>query len=203
MRNISPLHFPEGYHHPAGRQPVMARVRSFPPISHPSARVLLLGSMPGEASLEAGQYYAHPRNAFWPLMESLLGVQAGWPYERRIRGLMDRGLAVWDVLRACTRPGSLDSDIVASTMLANDFATFFGDHPDIRLIGFNGATAWQAYHRLVLPTLDTEHAGLRTVLLPSSSPAMAALNLAAKTEAWRDMLGLELARGRDNSPGSN
>lgn len=178
----------------------MSRVRSFPPVSSPSATVLLLGSMPGQASLDAGQYYAHPRNAFWPLMELLLGVQAGWPYDMRIRGLVDRGLAVWDVLHACNRSGSLDSGIVASTMLANDLATFLGDHPGIRLIGFNGATAWRAYRRLVLPTLGPAHAGLPTVLLPSSSPAMAALDLAAKTEAWRDGLGLGPVRGRDNGP---
>jgi len=169
----------------------MARVRSFPPISHPTATVLLLGSMPGRASLEAGQYYAHPRNAFWPLMETLLGIYSAWPYEKRKSGLIDQKIAVWDVLQACSRPGSLDSDIVPSSMRANDFARFFREHPRIRLIGFNGATAWQAYRRLVLPDLEPGHKALWTVALPSTSPAMASLNVAAKTEAWRLALGLE------------
>ena len=169
----------------------MAFVRSFPPLSHPTAKVLLLGSMPGKASLEAGQYYAHPRNAFWPLMEALLGVPSTWSYEKRTMELMNQGIAVWDVLSACSRTGSLDSDIVSSTMRANDFATFFQGHPAIRLIGFNGATAWQAYRRLVLPTLEPRQASLGTVLLPSTSPAMASLNLEAKTKAWCQALGLK------------
>ena len=83
----------------------MAFVRSFSPLSHPTAKVLLLGSMPGKASLEAGQYYAHPRNAFWPLMEALLGVPSTWSYEKRTMELMNQGIAVWDVLSACSRTG--------------------------------------------------------------------------------------------------
>lgn len=169
----------------------MARVRSFPPLSLLTAKVLLLGSMPGKASLEAGQYYAHPRNAFWPLMEALLGIPTTWSYEKRTMELMNQGIAVWDVLQACSRPGSLDSDIVPSSMRANDFARFFREHPRIRLIGFNGVTAWQAYRRLVLPDLEPGHKALRTVVLPSTSPAMASLNVEAKTKVWRLELGLE------------
>lgn len=166
----------------------MPRIRGFPPIAHPSATVLVLGSMPGRASLEAGRYYAHPRNAFWPVMESLFGVMAQWPYERRSRGLMERGIAVWDVLRACTRPGSLDSNIEPATMRVNDFAGFFRIHPNIRLVAFNGATSGRTYRRLVLPGLGSAFADLPTVSLPSTSPAMAGLNVANKADAWRAAL---------------
>ena len=116
-------------------------IRSFAPIAAPGATVLILGSMPGRASLLAGQYYAHPRNAFWPIMGELFGAGPELPYARRVRVLARAGVAVWDVLASCTRGGSLDSDIDPGSIVANDFASFFRAHPRIERVYFNGAMA--------------------------------------------------------------
>jgi len=155
----------------------------------PSATTLILGSMPGNASLEAGQYYAHPRNAFWPIMEMVLGIDSRWAYGRRADELTSRGVAVWDVLGACERPGSLDSSIVPSSMRPNDFSAFFEAHGRIARVAFNGATAFRLYRRLVLQGLSARHAAIPAAVLPSTSPAMASMGLAAKAEAWRGVLG--------------
>ncbi len=93
----------------------MSRVQSFPPIAAPGARLLILGSMPGAASLAAGQYYAHPRNAFWPILAALCHFPADAPYAARVAALQAAGVAVWDVLQSCVRPGSLDTAIERSS----------------------------------------------------------------------------------------
>ena len=95
-------------------------VQSFPPVVSRNSKVLILGSMPGEVSLKAEQYYAHPRNAFWPIMGELFGAGPSLPYQERLVALDNAGIALWDSLRACTRPGSLDSAIRDEE--ANDFA---------------------------------------------------------------------------------
>ena len=109
----------------------MAEVCSFPPLCGPRARILILGSMPGRASLAAQQYYAHPRNAFWPIIEAALGIDRDLPYAQRCRQLIAKDIAVWDVLQSCFRPGSLDADIDPASIMPNDFATFFADHSHI------------------------------------------------------------------------
>jgi double-stranded uracil-DNA glycosylase len=161
----------------------------FPPVSDAAARVLILGSMPGEASLRAQQYYAHPRNGFWPIVGELLGFPlAETGYDERCRRLRHAGIAVWDVLAACTRRGSLDTAIVSSSMVVNDFAAFFSDHPDIGRVYFNGGLAERVYRRRVLPALPPRAADLTLCRMPSTSPANASLTLAQKTAAWREML---------------
>jgi len=129
------------------------RVRSFPPIENARARVLILGSMPGGASLAAGQYYAHPQNLFWRIMGDLLGAKPGLSYAGRTRLLKARGIALWDVLESCVREGSLDSAIEETTIAANDFTSFYGAHPRIGRVFFNGAKAQAAYRRYVIPVL--------------------------------------------------
>src|SRR3954462_2146542 len=100
-------------------------VCSFPPIESRTARVLVLGSMPGTASLRASQYYAYQHNAFWPIMGGLFGAGPEIPYAKRIAILRRAGLAVWDVLASCAREGSLDADIDEGSIVLNDFRTFF------------------------------------------------------------------------------
>lgn len=162
----------------------MQRVRSFPPIEDARARVLVLGSMPGAASLAAGQYYAHPRNLFWPIMGELFGAGPDLPYARRVRRLKERRIAVWDVLATCVRAGSLDSAIEETTIAVNDFASFFRAHPRIGRVFFNGAKAEAAYRRYVLASLDTVSRSLECVRLPSTSPAHAAMSYEQKRDAW-------------------
>lgn len=159
-------------------------VHSFAPIADESSRVLILGSMPGRASLRAGQYYAHPRNAFWKLIGALFEIDAAAPYERRVAALRKRRIALWDVLASCTRATSLDSHIDESSVVVNDFAGFLRAHGKIRNIWFNGAKAEQLYRRHVLPELAGTDA-LQYHRLPSTSPAHAALSHVAKLEAWR------------------
>jgi double-stranded uracil-DNA glycosylase len=157
----------------------------FPPIARRDADTLILGSLPGRKSLEMQQYYAHPQNAFWKLIGALFDVDGALPYTRRVKILTQYRIAVWDVLAAAERPGSLDSSIVHRSALANDFARFYRSHPRIRRVFFNGRKAEEMYRRFVLPKLGTEFAGMRYECLPSTSPAHAGMSFAEKLESWR------------------
>ncbi len=170
----------------------MPRVRSFPPVENSRARILILGSMPGLASLRAGQYYAHPQNQFWPIVCGLLGFSEVPAYAARVRLLLANRIALWDVLESCVREGSLDSAIRDRTVEVNDFPAFFRAHPDVSRVLFNGAKAEAAWRSKVLPALGTVHAGLETLRLPSTSPAHAALGLAQKRRAWKAGLALNV-----------
>lgn len=139
--------------------------------------------MPGVASLQAQRYYAHPRNAFWPLMGDLLGFDPQLDYSARLAALKQAGVALWDVLGHCERPGSLDADIVRDSCVPNDFAHFFRTHPRVRTVFFNGNTAAQTFRRQVLPQLPAGSLDMRT--LPSTSPAHAGLSFALKRAAWQ------------------
>ncbi len=164
----------------------MKRIHSFAPLADARAETLILGSMPGQASLAAGQYYAHPHNAFWRIMAALLSFDVAAPYAERTRALCAARIAVWDVLQSCTRSGSLDAMIAKDSQVANDFAAFLRAHPHIRRVFFNGGTAESCFKRQVLPHLPPEIRQVLTCLrLPSTSPAHAALSLAQKLDAWR------------------
>lgn len=154
----------------------------FPPVADDASRVLILGSLPGETSLRAGEYYAHERNSFWRIMGDLLGAGHSLPYAQRLDRLRATGIALWDVIAACERFGSLDSDIVNSSVCANDFLAFFAVHRKIDRIFFNGAAAEASFRRHVLP--GVQGMGLRLVRLPSTSPAHAARSYAEKLAAW-------------------
>lgn len=157
----------------------------FPYSADASARVLILGSMPGRRSLDVQQYYAHPRNTFWPIMASLFRFNPELPYPLQLAQLRHHHIALWDVARQCVRPGSLDAAIQAHTVTANDFNTFFQIHPNIQLIAFNGQKAAELYRRMVLPSLATIFAAIPSLLLPSTSPAHAAISFDAKLAKWR------------------
>ncbi|MCG6965615.1 MAG: DNA-deoxyinosine glycosylase [Chromatiaceae bacterium] len=163
----------------------MTRIHSFPPIAAGSAQRLILGSIPGKASLLARQYYAHPRNAFWPIIEAVFGISATLAYDERCAYLRARGVAVWDVLKTCTRTSSLDSDIDAASIVPNDFAAFFAGHPGIQMVYFNGAMAEKAFRRHVLPALPDAMGRIPCVRLPSTSPANASFSFERKLQMWR------------------
>jgi TDG/mug DNA glycosylase family protein len=165
----------------------MAHVQSFPPIESATSHVLILGTMPGVASLRARQYYAHPQNAFWRIAGALLGFDPKSPYEVRVAHLRAAGIAVWDVLKSCTRAGSLDSDILHSTAVPNDLPGFLRAHPQIRRICFNGAKAEALYARYVRPRLAGS-TDIQYLRLPSTSPANASVSWPAKLQAWQAAL---------------
>jgi double-stranded uracil-DNA glycosylase len=160
------------------------RVHSFPPLLGDRPQLLILGSMPGMASLEAQQYYAHPRNAFWPILCSWCGIAAVSPYLQRVEALLRAGIAVWDVLAHCQRPGSLDSAIDLKTAQPNAIAQLLQEQPSITRICFNGAAAADLYRRHDLPASPP----LQLIRLPSTSPAHAGMALAEKTRQWHQAL---------------
>ncbi|MEC7725104.1 MAG: DNA-deoxyinosine glycosylase [Planctomycetota bacterium] len=166
----------------------MASVSSFPPVASRDARVLVLGSMPGVASLEAQRYYAHPRNAFWPIMGELLGFDASIPYRSRLAALRRSGVALWDVLAQCVRPGSLDSDIDLRSAQPNDFAGFLQRHRGVEQVLCNGGVAFQVFRRRVLPQLPPPFAALSVLQMPSTSPANAGARFEQKLAKWREGL---------------
>lgn len=158
------------------------RVRSFPPLIAAGARVLILGSMPGTASLAANQYYAHPRNQFWPILGDVLGFDPAIDYAARVHALHASGVAVWDVLAECTRTGSLDSAIDRRSEFPNDLTTLLAEHRGIRHVLLNGSKAATSFRR------HHPRLAITTIALPSTSPANASMPLASKLRAWREAL---------------
>ena len=147
-----------------------------PPASGPNPRVLILGSFPSVLSLEHQEYYGNPKNRFWAVMELLFCIPSSIPYPERTALLTECGVALWDVVASCERPGSADSRI--RNPVPNDIAGFVRRHPSIRLVALNGTTAGRLYHRLC------EVPGLSSMVLPSTSPAHAAMPFPEKVRAW-------------------
>ncbi len=149
--------------------------------------------MPGQASLTAAQYYAHPRNALWPIMCALiteappsLSTHQTSDYATRCTLLTNHGYALWDVLSSCHRPGSLDAKIVRSSEVPNDIASLVREHPELRCIVCNGKSA-EALFKRHCKDINVENgfsAEIRVIALPSTSPAMATLNLDEKYQLW-------------------
>jgi TDG/mug DNA glycosylase family protein len=156
----------------------------FAPVSTPDASILILGSMPGQKSLDENQYYAHPRNSFWPIMFHLLDANKGLSYVQRKKLLKQNKIALWDVLESCYREGSLDSDIDHSTIKANDFESFFKNHHKIKTVFFNGSKAEQLFKKEVLKKAVLPE-NLKYHKLPSTSPAHAAMSFDQKLNAWK------------------
>lgn len=151
----------------------------FPPVADLRTETLILGSLPGAASLAAARYYAHPQNQFWRLVGAVIGVDLpGMAYEERLHALLDRRIGLWDVVAEAERPGSLDAAI--RDPVPNDLIALTRSLPRLKTIAFNGGTAAR---------IGTMHLGeaagrFRLLALPSSSPAYT-LALSAKLERWR------------------
>jgi double-stranded uracil-DNA glycosylase len=163
----------------------MTTIHSFKPIYQRDAKILILGSIPGKISLQQQQYYANERNAFWRIMATLLAFDPTISYEQRVIAVKNNAIALWDVLAMCTRESSLDSDIVESTIVPNDFNDLFDQLPELAQVYFNGAKAEQSYKRHVYPHLKARHLTIFTTRLPSTSPAHAAVNFEGKLDLWK------------------
>jgi len=161
----------------------------FAAVARSDAETLILGSLPGRRSLEMQQYYAHPQNAFWKLVAAIFPADSASSYRQRLRLLARNRIALWDVLAAAERPGSLDNSIVHASMQANDFAAFYRAHPRIQRVFFNGRKAEQMYRRMVLPKLGEQFSSIQYEGLPSTSPAHAGMSFARKLEEWRRIRG--------------
>ncbi len=167
----------------ANAPPVAPRLSGLAPVLGPTPHLLVLGSFPGVASLAAQQYYAHPRNQFWPILSALWGLEGdaalpALPYARRVQVAQARGLAIWDVYSGCVRPGSLDSAIREGEL--NDLAGLVAQAPTLKGIAHNGGES--ARHMKI-----TQALGLPVFKLPSTSPANASWSLARKLAAWREV----------------
>ena len=155
----------------------MTRLLGLAPVIARHARLVVLGSFPGAASLAAQQYYAHPRNHFWPILSAIWGVElAGLPYPKRLAELRRRSLGLWDVYAACRREGSLDSAIEAAE--PNDLARLLQLAPGLRAVAHNGGESARAM-------AITRGLGLEVLRLPSTSPANASWSFERKLAAWR------------------
>ena len=162
----------------------MRKETSFEKVAADDALVLILGSMPGIASLKARQYYAHPRNLFWNIMGEIFGFGRDLPYPERIQRLQQNRVALWDVAHQCERVGSLDSNIKSGSVIVNDFNDLFESSPQIGALFFNGQKSSQLYQRLVAPTLPEKFQSLSQYTLPSTSPAHASLSREEKVKQW-------------------
>ena len=143
--------------------------------------------MPGGRSLAMGQYYAHPQNSFWPIMGQVFDFDPCLSYPQRVSALLASGVALWDVMQFCSRSSSLDADIVETSIVANDIASFLTANGRIERLYFNGSRAEQAFKKYVLPTLTGTTQMLPTVRLPSTSPAHASLSVSEKLAIWRQI----------------
>ena len=146
------------------------------PVTGPRPEILILGSFPSVLSLERAEYYGNPKNQFWKIMEALFGIPSHLPYVERAHAVSDAGVALWDVVRSCSRPGSADAGIREPVF--NDIPGFVASHPTLCLVALNGSTAGRLYSRLD----GVGH--IPSVVLPSTSPAHARQSLDEKVERW-------------------
>ena len=162
----------------------MTRIYGFSPVVGKQPKVLVLGSMPSVASLEQQQYYAKPQNAFWRIMGAMFDAGPDVDYNERTARLIEAGIALWDVLASCVRPGSLDASIDMTSAQANDLPGLLRKYPTIRAVFFNGRKAEQMFQRWAYADVQIVSPNLTYHAMPSTSPAMASLNFDAKLDRW-------------------
>ncbi len=165
----------------------MSLVHSFEPIIGRDPRVLILGSMPGVISLQAVEYYANPRNAFWKIIAELFELDINCSYELRVQQISELPIVLWDTLRACQRSGSLDSSILKQQIEANDIRGLLEQCGDLRAIIFNGVASEKYFNQLVKLHLPANRE-LALLKMPSTSPANAGMKYEQKLLAWRRLL---------------
>lgn len=151
----------------------------FDPILDANTRVLFLGSFPSIASFEQAFYYAHPRNAFWPIMESIFGVTLESNEAKRLFCL-EKGIGLWDVIGSCERSNSSDTNL--KNCIPNDFAKLLHDYPNIQALAFTGKKSHDLFMKYF------KNLKVEKVLLPSTSPAHAAMKFEAKEEIYKKFL---------------
>ena len=160
------------------------RIYAFAPVISPAAKTLILGSMPSVKSLADDFYYAHPRNAFWPIMADILREAPPTSTAEKVALLLKHDIALWDVLASCERDGSLDSGIKLPEF--QDFSAFFLQYPSLDRLLFNGGTA----HRLFMRRFAQATQGKTVLVLPSTSPAYT-ISYEKKRAAWHKALKQE------------
>ncbi len=158
---------------------------SFPPVEDGQLEILILGSLPGDRSIAAGEYYAHPHNRFWPLMAKLLKQELPTDYAQRKEMLLAAHIGLWDVAHSAKRKGSADVDIMDA--VPNDIVSLIGRNRQLHTIGFNGKKAEQLFRRHISLPDDS----IRTICLPSTSPAYATIDLDRLYEVWRSTICLD------------
>lgn len=159
--------------------------QSFPFSANLDAKILILGSMPGIKSLQEQQYYAHPQNCFWSIMESIFKVPKQESYDVRLQKLRNNRVALWDVAYQCERPGSLDAKIKSQSVIVNDFATFFKTHSQIDHIFFNGKKAESLFLKKAAKQHKLDLSLFHLFTLPSTSPANASIPRSDKEKLWK------------------
>lgn len=155
--------------------------KAFPPVVNPDSKILILGTMPGEKSLQLQEYYGNKGNQFWKLLFAMFGVEATHDYNEKLQLLQRNQIAVWDVLAGCERKGSLDSNI--KNEIPNDFNVFYKDHPDIRHVFFSSKNAAAYYDKYI-----GRCQGIAYETLPSPSGANATMSFAEKLAVWKQKI---------------
>lgn len=169
----------------------LPELQGLAPLYQTDAKILILGSMPGQVSLDHQQYYGHPRNQFWPVLSALFGVNAQLDYDSRCQQAVKVGIALWDVIARCQRQGSLDSAIVSRSVHFNPLAEFCQLLPELQQIWLNGGKAAQSFRQYqrqyqLKYSANWPGADLSIRELPSTSPAHASLSFAAKLALWQE-----------------
>ncbi len=149
----------------------------FLPVTGATPRILILGSFPSIQSLRHSEYYGNPQNHFWKIIESLFAIDHRLPYRERVAYLTAHHIALWDVIRTCSRKGSADERIKEPVF--NDIAVFLAAHPTVQLMVLNGTATGRYYNQIKLPS------DIESIVLPSTSPANTRYTLAEKVGAWK------------------
>ncbi len=159
-------------------------VNSFEPIIGSNPKVLILGSMPGVVSLQTQQYYANPRNAFWPIMSELFAVEWSEDYQQRVLQIKQLPVIIWDTLKTCRRQGSLDSSIDNELLQVNEILPMLEQFSRLKLIAFNGMAS-EKYFNQYIDRRSIKSLQVECIRLPSTSPAHARMSVKQKFEDWK------------------